>query len=371
MYVGSVKATADNLVEKFGFQPYCSMGLETGSRKLCSIVVKNGNVIIQVMNTLEPLHSDPDDPLIDEIHSHIAFHGDSVKDVAFKVDNVEAAFRKALDAGGRIVMEPETFKDEFGEITLAKIAGIDDTVHTLVDRSKYHGFLPGPYRMEEFEESAPHRGENIIMNSVDHVVQNDGWNKMAVDCEYYERVFGFHQFWSVDERQISTKYSALRSTVMASENEIIKMPVNEPAKGLKTSQIEEFMDFNGTSGIQHVAIRVDDILTTVDHLKKRGVEFIEVPDKYYQNLSKRMEVSGHPEFAESLELIKSLGILVDFDEKGYLLQLFTRPLFDRPTFFFEIIQRHNHNGFGAGNFKGLFEVLELDQAKRGNLKDSA
>ncbi|QPG76473.1 hypothetical protein FOA43_003862 [Brettanomyces nanus] len=370
-YVGSVKAMASFLIDKYGFIPYCTMGLETGSRKVSGFVVKNGNVIIQLINTVIPLHTQRTDPLVDVIHTHIAYHGDSVKDVAFKVDNVEGAYEMAIAGGAKSLMEPKTFIDEFGEITMARVSGIADTVHTLVNRSKYNGFLPGPYRMEEYSfNDEVHKDEPISLNCIDHVVQNDGWNKMEEDCKYYEKVFGFHQFWSVDDSVIHTDYSALKSTVMASENEIIKLPINEPAKGLKTSQIEEFMEFNGSAGIQHLALRVDDILTTVDHMKKRGVEFIIVPEQYYSSLKKRLENSKHPRFVEPFERIKELGILVDYDEHGYLLQLFTRPLFDRPSFFLEIIQRRNHDGFGAGNFKSLFEVLELDQARRGNLRDS-
>lgn len=368
-YVGSVKSSAHYLMNVFGFRPYYSMNLETGSRNIVSKVVRNGNVIIELLSTVKPLHSTPEDPSVDEIHTHIAVHGDSVKDVAFKVDNVEAAYERALNGGGKAIMDPRTFTDENGQITIAKVGALADTIHTLIDRSKYRGYLPGPYQKDESSHDI--QPQYVVeLSQIDHIVQNDDWNMMNIDCDYYTNVFGFHQFWSVDDTMIHTAYSALKSTVMASENEIIKMPVNEPAKGLKTSQIEEFMDYNVTAGIQHLALRVDNIITAIDHMRKRGVEFIAVPDVYYSNLAARLKGSKHPEFEEDMKKIQDLGILVDFDEQGYLLQLFTRPLFDRPTFFFEIIQRHNHNGFGAGNFKSLFEVLEDDQARRGNLRDN-
>ncbi len=370
-YVGSVNAAARQLINSFGFKSYYNMGLETGSKNICSEVVCNGNVRIQLMGTVRPLHSTPDEPKVDEIHLHIATHGDGVKDIAFSVTNVEKFCERAEKAGGILLMKPLTIKDENGEIIMARISGIGDTVHTIVDRTNYRGFLPGPYKMSSLTKGRQGDDISILnMTCIDHVVQNDGWNMMLKDCKFYKKVFGFHRFWSVDEKQIHTKYSALKSTVMASENESVKMPVNEPAKGLKTSQIEEYMEFNAAAGIQHVAIKVPDILTAVSEMKKHGVEFIDVPESYYQNIKKRLQITKHPKFEESLEKIKTLGILIDYDENGYLLQLFTKPLFDRPTFFFEIIQRHNHNGFGAGNFKGLFEVLEADQAKRGNLKDS-
>lgn len=370
-YVGSVNAAARELINSFGFISCYEMGLETGSKNICSKVVCNGNVRIQLMGTVRPLHSTPEDPRVDEIHLHIATHGDGVKDIAFSVTNVEKFCERAEKAGGTLLMRPQTIKDKNGEIVLARIAGIGDTVHTIVDRTNYNGFLPGPYNVTD--SATDRRGEDfptLNMTCIDHVVQNDDWNMMLKDCKFYKKVFGFHKFWSVDERQIHTKYSALKSTVMASENESVKMPVNEPAKGLKTSQIEEYMEFNAAAGIQHVAIKVPDILSAVSEMKKHGVQFINVPNSYYENLKKRMKASKHPKFEESFERIKKLGILIDYDENGYLLQLFTKPLFDRPTFFFEVIQRHNHNGFGAGNFKGLFEVLEADQAKRGNLNTS-
>lgn len=367
-YVGSVDAVSQYLIHAFGFEPYCSMTLETGSRDIYARVLRNNKVIFQIMGTVRPTGSSKN-PLVEEIHHHLAEHGDSVKDVAFSTSNVQGMFDKAVKAGGKAIMKPTTYKDEFGELIVAKLGGIGDTVHTLVDRSHYKGFLQGPYQIDE-SSIQNDTSNKIDMVRIDHIVQNDGWNKMMEDCLYYRKVFGFHRFWSVDEKQIHTKYSALRSTVMTSRNGSILMPVNEPAKGLKTSQIEEFMEFNGAPGIQHIAIKVPDILNAVKIFRKRGVEFINVPETYYNNLENRLSTSKHPKIKESMDTIRKLGILVDFDEKGYLLQLFTRPIFDRPTFFFEIIQRHNHNGFGAGNFKGLFEVLEGDQARRGNLRDS-
>ncbi|KAG7892908.1 hypothetical protein KL936_001082 [Ogataea polymorpha] len=369
-YVNSADIMAEYFIRVYGFTPYCHKGLETGSRITNVRVVRNGGVIIQFVSCLRPPKSrglsEEDMKLIQEIHHHTTTHGDAVKDVAFQVNNVEQVHKRALEGGATSVLEPTTYKDEHGSITISRVGVIGDTTHTLVDRSSYSGFLPGGYQLDNLENNF---ATEVKFDVIDHCVQNLGWNKMVKSCEMYKKIFGFHKFWSVDDKQVYTAFSALKSTVMASPSEKIKMPVNEPAKGLKKSQIEEFLEFYGGPGIQHVALKVDDILSTVEALRARGVEFIDVPDRYYQNLEKRLKESKHPEFKESMEKIRQLGILVDFDEDGYLLQLFTRSVFDRPTFFFEVIQRHNHNGFGAGNFKGLFEVLEEDQKRRGNLVD--
>ncbi|KAH3665993.1 hypothetical protein OGAPHI_004182 [Ogataea philodendri] len=369
-YVSSANIAAHYFVDTYGFKPYCFRGLETGSRVVNARVIKNGNVLIQFVSSLRPPHaknlSEEDNKLVDEIHHHTTVHGDGVKDVAFQVSDVEQVYERALSGGATSILKPTSYKDANGTITLARVGVIGDTTHTLVDRSNYSGFLPGGYKYYEVTDSEE---LDVKFDRIDHCVQNLGWNKMVKSCEMYRKVFGFHKFWSVDDKQVYTEFSALKSTVMASPSETIKMPVNEPARGLKKSQIEEFLEFYGGPGIQHVALKVDNILDAVATLRSKGVEFIDVPEKYYKNLEEKLKNSTHPEFKESMEKIKELGILVDFDEEGYLLQLFTRSVFDRPTFFFEVIQRNNHNGFGAGNFKGLFEVLEEDQKKRGNLID--
>ncbi|ODV83481.1 hypothetical protein CANARDRAFT_180907, partial [[Candida] arabinofermentans NRRL YB-2248] len=369
-YVGSANVAATHFINTFGFVPYAHLGLESGSRLINARVVKNGNVIIQFMSALLPPQQNGgiSSSIADEIHFHLQEHGDAVKDVAFEVTDVEQVYSKAIKSGKvKAVWDPVTYKDEFGSITIARISTIGDTIHTLIDRSRYRGFLPGGYVYDEVTGSNMQLDHAVSMDSIDHCVQNVDWGKMDESCSIYSEAFGFHKFWSVDDKQVYTQYSALKSTVMASPDGSIKMPINEPAKGLKTSQIEEFLKFNGGPGIQHIAIKVDDILKTVETMKYRGVDFIDVPEKYYDNLEKRLAGSTHPDFKESMQRIRKLGILVDYDEGGYLLQLFTRPLFDRPTVFLEIIQRNNHQGFGAGNFKGLFEILEEDQKKRGNL----
>lgn len=364
-YVSCPKIVAAHLIDAYGFELYATRGLETGERNISAVAVKNGSVVFVFMAALRPLHSCPDDPLVDEIHRHVALHGDAVKDVAFLVDDVEGAVDFARKGGAEILVEPHDLEDTHGTLTVAKIKGLNDVVHSFVFRGKYEGFL------DKFQLAQPSntKGDAIRLASIDHCVQNEDWNQMKRACQYYKKVFGFHVFWSVDAKDVSTVYSALKSTVMASYAENVKMPINEPAVGLKKSQIEEFIEFNHGSGIQHIAIMTTDIIDTIKKMKRNGVDFINVPETYYTNMEKRLKLNKHPKIKESMKTLKKHGILIDFDEKGYLLQLFTRPFFERPTFFFEIIQRHNHNGFGAGNFKGLFEVLEHDQRKRGNLTD--
>lgn len=373
-YVSSPALIANYLVKTFGFSFYAFKGLETGSRNISATVIKNGNVIFILLGAIQPLHKFKDIiPEIDQIHKHIATHGDSVKDVAFKSNNLNLIIDNVKNNPELLVNELTEVTDNFGTIKTVSIKGINDTIHTFVDRSQYKGFLPG-YKLYNQDNSNDNNSNNnsnnlIEMNCIDHCVQNEDWNKMLSTCDYYKKYLNFHVFWSVDENQIHTEYSALKSTVMVSENEIIKMPINEPAIGLKKSQIEEFIEFNNGPGIQHIAIKVDNIIETIKKMRDLGVKFIDVPDAYYENLEIKLKKNKHPKIKESLKSIKKLGILVDFDENGYLLQLFTKPIFERPTFFFEIIQRFNHNGFGAGNFKGLFEVLEKDQEKRGNLTE--
>lgn len=364
-YVSSPKVVALHLIKCYGFTKYAIMGLETGCRNTSAIAVRNGHVVMVMKGALRPLHSTPEDPLVDDIHRHVATHGDAVSDVAFQVDDIVTAIKLARNGGATILEEPHEFTDEFGTIVIAKVAGLNDVVHTFINRGNYTGFLPG-FKLEAVDQKVK---PSLCLDAIDHCVQNEDWNQMEKACDYYKKAFGFHVFWSVDDKQVYTEYSALKSTVMASPAEHIKMPINEPANGLKKSQIEEFIEFNHGSGIQHIAIRTNNIIDCVKKMREMGVDFIDVPPEYYTNLEMRFKKEKHPKIKETIKMVKKCGILVDFDEKGYLLQLFTRPLFDRPTFFFEIIQRHNHDGFGAGNFKGLFEVLEKDQEKRGNLTE--
>lgn len=239
-------------------------------------------------------------------------------------------------------------------------------VHTLIERHDYRGsFLPGFRAVNEEEPTAKYL-PRIGLQLVDHCVGNQDWDEMEAACDYYEKALGFHRFWSVDDKDICTDYSALKSVVMASADERIKMPINEPAKGLKKSQIEEYVDFYNGAGVQHIALRTDDIIRDVTNLRERGIEFITIPETYYENMEKRLKAVGL-KLDQDFETLKQLGILIDFDEGGYLLQLFTKHLMDRPTVFIEVIYRNNFEGFGAGNFKSLFEAIEREQALRGNL----
>lgn len=372
-YVSSPKLVANHICNLFGFQLYAYMGLETGSRDISATAVKNGNVILVFMGAIRPLHKEPKNQFIDNIHKFIATHGDAVKDVAFKTCNISNILDNLIlkNASHLIINNnnsPDIITDHLGTIKMLTIKGINETVHTFIDRSNYNGFLPG---FKLIDSSTIHNSNNLNIKliEIDHCVQNEDLNKMIPTCQFYQDYLNFHVFWSVDESQVSTPYSALKSTVVTNENEKIKMPINEPAIGLKKSQIEEFIDFNNGPGVQHIAIKVDNIVETIKKMKQSGVQFIDVPNSYYKNIETKLKLSKHPKLKESIKSLKKNGILIDFDENGYLLQLFTKNIFERPTFFFEIIQRSNHNGFGAGNFKSLFEVLEKDQELRGNLTE--
>lgn len=321
--------------------------------------------------------------LLDDIYDHLDKHGDGVKDVAFEVDDVRALYERAMSNGARSVMMPQDETSEDGTIVKASISTYGDTTHTFIQRTTYAGsFLPG-YRTWLAEDPINKSLPIVDLEAIDHCVGNQDWDQMQAACDFYEQCLGFHRFWSVDDNDICTEFSALKSTVMASENEVVKMPINEPASGKKKSQIEEYVEFYNGAGVQHVssffpsdheiklmkqqiALRTPDIISAVSNLRARGVEFISVPETYYITMRQRLAQSGLT-LNESFETIQKLNILIDFDEGGYLLQLFTKPLMDRPTVFIEIIQRNNFDGFGAGNFKSLFEAIEREQAARGNL----
>jgi 4-hydroxyphenylpyruvate dioxygenase len=293
-------------------------------------------------------------------------HSDGVKDIAFEVEDTRALYEKAISRGAKSVRAPVELSDEFGTVILASLQTYGDTVHTLVQKVNYTGtFLPG-YAAVNKEDPLNKFFEPMNLEFIDHVVGNQPDGDMTPTAEWYERHLDFHRYWSVDENKIYTQYSALRSIVVSDWDENVKMPINEPAPGLKKSQIQEYVDFYGGAGVQHIAVRTNDILKTISQLKARGVEFLSVPHSYYENLRKRLENSPTV-IEEDMQTIEKLDILVDFDDQGYLLQIFTKPVEDRPTLFWEVIQRHNHNGFGIGNFKALFESLEQEQAKRGNL----
>ncbi|KAL8916173.1 MAG: hypothetical protein Q9172_006420 [Xanthocarpia lactea] len=380
-YVGNAKQSASYYISRFGFKHIAYQGLETGHRCVSSHVISNGGVIfvlsapIQDINALEKDTSESEKQLLAEIHAHVTKHGDTVKDVAFEVDDVNAVYNRAVKKGALSVQEPTTLRDEDGEVTTAIIRTYGDTTHTLIEKSGYKGvFMPG-YCTTSHEDPIQKYLPHISLEVIDHCVGNQDWGAMRDVCDYYESKLAFHRFWSPDDELLATSFSAMNSIVMASPPpSFIKMPINEPAIGLKKSQIEEFVDFHSGAGVGHVAFRCKDIMATVHALRERGVEFIDVPSSYYDALRKRLyAVEGGLQgkrqwkLREDLNEVERLKILIDFDEGGYLLQIFSRPVGDRPTVYVEIIQRENFEGFGAGNFKGLFEAVQMEQEKRGNL----
>lgn len=293
-------------------------------------------------------------------------HGDGVKDVAFRVDDARGIYEKAVSRGAKGVREPEELKDENGSVIVATVQTYGDTLHTFVQRVDYTGpFLPG-YKASTYVDPINDLIPQPKLDRVDHVVGNQPDLEMEPTAQWYEKMLDFHRFWSVDDTMLHTEYSSLRSIVMADFDEVIKMPINEPAPGKRKSQIQEYVDYYGGAGVQHIALKTEDIISTIENLTSRGVEFLTIPDTYYENLKKGLEESP-VKVTEDLEVLQKYKILIDYDDKGYLLQIFTKPVEDRPTLFFEIIQRRNHNGFGAGNFKSLFESIELEQERRGNL----
>ncbi|KXH67154.1 4-hydroxyphenylpyruvate dioxygenase [Colletotrichum salicis] len=375
-WVGNAKQAAAYYTTLFGFKTVAYKGLETGSRYIASYAVANNDVRFVFTSPVRSLaHLPEDEPISDterellrEIHAHLEKHGDAVKDVAFEVDNVEGVYNKAVLEGADAVQPPTVLKDkEHGNVLTAVIRTYGDTTHTLISRTGYSGpFLPG------FRAAKPTAATvtlpNVPLARIDHCVGNQSWNEMVSACAFYEQCLSFHRFWSVDDSQISTEFSALNSIVMASANNTVKMPINEPAPGKKKSQIEEYVVFNSGAGVQHIALLTQDIITTVSAMRARGVEFINVPSTYYDTIRHRLKTEKRNwELKEDLATIEALNILIDYDEQGYLLQLFTKPLMDRPTVFIEIIQRNEFEGFGAGNFKSLFEAIEREQAERGNL----
>lgn len=308
----------------------------------------------------------PLNPGSHEFAAELERHGDGVKDVAFHVDDAVGIYTKAVERGAKSWKAPETLKDDNGSVIVASVQTYGDTVHTFVQRVDYQGpFLPG-FRVHHNKEVFNNVMTPVKLEFIDHVVGNQPDLEMeAVSC-WYEKMLDWHRFWSVDDTMIHTEYSSLRSIVVADFDEKVKMPINEPANGKRKSQIQEYVEYYGGAGVQHVALVSKDIIATVTAMKERGVEFLTIPDAYYERLRKGIEHAGIA-VEEDIAILQKLKILVDYDDKGYLLQIFTKPVEDRPTLFFEVIQRHNHQGFGSGNFKSLFESIEMEQAKRGNL----
>ncbi len=334
--------------------------METGHRDRVEHVIRQHNITFIFVSAYGV-----DDA---EFTAHLGRHGDGVKDVAFTVDDVRGVFQLAVKSGGHVVREPYELTDEHGTVVLATIKTYGDTTHTFIERKNYKGaFLPGYKPVDGSNDPLTKIGQDIPnLEVVDHVVGNQPLMEMEPAVQYYEKVLKFHRFWSVDEDVIHTDFSALKSIVVTDKDEVIKMPINEPAKGKKVSQIQEYVDYYGGPGVQHIALKTSDIIHSVAQLRARGVEFLRVPSTYYKALREKL-ASASINVTEDINKLEELSILVDYDDKGYLLQIFTKPVEDRPTLFYEVIQRRNHQGFGAGNFRALFEAIEREQDERGNL----
>ncbi len=347
LWVGNAKQAAYFYREAMGFSQFAYAGLETGSRDTTSYVLRQGKATL-VLTT--PLGTSG--PMLD----HIRRHGDAVRDIAFHVGDTDAAFAEAVRRGAKPVEEPHDTQDEHGITRRAAIATYGDTIHSLISHPTYSGpFLPGYVQAEK-----PGRDAGLLR--IDHIVVNVELGRMNEWANFYADVCGFHRYINFDDKDISTEYSALMSVVMSDDSQSVKFPINEPAEGRRRSQIQEYLDYNCGPGVQHIALQTRDIISTVTRLRENGVEFLDVPDSYYDALPTRVG-----QIAEDLDAVRRLRILVDRDEEGYLLQLFTKPVEDRPTVFYEIIQRAGSRGFGKGNFRALFEAIEAEQARRGNL----
>ena len=348
-YVGNAKQAAHFYKTAFGFQSLAYAGPETGVKDRVSYVLVQNKLRFVLTTSLRQGT---------DISRHVDEHGDGVKVLAIWVDDARAAFEETVKRGAKPYLEPVVEKDEFGEVVRSGIHTYGETVHLFIERKNYNGtFLPGFRPWQSSYQPLP-----TGLEYVDHCVGNVGWNEMNTWVDFYAKTMGFHNLVSFDDKDISTEYSALMSKVMSNGNGRIKFPINEPAEGKKKSQIEEYLDFYGGPGVQHVAIATNDIVHTVSELQKRGIEFLTVPSSYYETLLQRVG-----KIDEDLQPLQDLGILVDRDDEGYLLQIFTKPLQDRPTVFFEIIQRKGAKSFGKGNFKALFESIEREQELRGNL----
>lgn len=348
-YVGNAKQSAYFYRSAFGFKLTGYAGLETGLRDRASYVLEQGKVRLVLTTPLTQDHP---------INALLNKHGDGVSVIALEVDDVDRSFRETTKRGAIGVQEPREITDEKGTFRTASIRTYGDTIHTFVDRKDYSGFAPG-YRMITKEDQV---ARPVGLAAIDHIVGNVGWNEMDTWVKWYEEVMGFHLFVSFDDKDISTEYSALMSKVVASGSEKIKFPINEPATGKKKSQIEEYIEWYNGPGAQHIAIATGNIIESVKKLTEQGIEFLKVPTTYYEELESRVGKINEP-----IDELAKLGILVDRDDDGYMLQIFTKPVEDRPTLFFEIIQRRGGRSFGKGNFKALFESIEREQDLRGNL----
>ena len=346
-WVGNAKQAAFYYRQALGFSQFAYAGLETGSRAATSYALRQGKATLVLTTPLQP------DGFFAE---HLRKHGDAVRDIAFHVNNTDEAFHHAISRGATPVEEPRTVTDQYGSIRRAAIQTYGDTIHSLISIQDYVGpFLPG------FQSAdAPGRDAGILR--IDHIVGNVELGKMNDWADWYSNVLGFHRYINFDDKDISTEYSALMSIVMSDDSQSVKFPINEPAEGRRKSQIQEYLDYNCGPGVQHIALQTKNIIHTVGTLRANGVDFLNVPDTYYDALPQRVGA-----IHEDFQTIRDLRILVDRDEEGYLLQLFSKPVEDRPTVFYEIIQRAGSRGFGKGNFRALFEAIEAEQARRGNL----
>jgi 4-hydroxyphenylpyruvate dioxygenase len=346
-WVGNAKQAAFYYRKAFGFSQLAYSGLETGNRQFASYVLAQGKVRFIIATPFDPTH---------EASEHIRRHGDGVRDIALLVEDADFAFAEAVRRGAEPVFEPRDEQDDRGAIRRAAIKTYGDTIHSFISYKNYEGpFLPG-YTPAEVA------GEPVGIVAVDHMVGNVELGAMSTWCEWYSKVMGFSRYITFDDKDINTEYSALMSIVMSDDNKVVKFPINEPADGKKKSQIQEYLEAYYGPGVQHVALQCGDEIETVSRLRDNGIEFLRVPDSYYDELPSRVGAIDEP-----LDKLKELGILVDRDEEGYLLQIFTKPVQDRPTVFFEIIQRKGARGFGKGNFRALFESIEREQERRGNL----
>ena len=348
-YVGNSKQSAHYFKSAFGFQSEAYSGLETGNRENISFVIKQEKIRLVLTSSYKSNSA---------VSKHWNKHGDGVKVIAFWVEDATKSFEETVRRGAKPYMKPTKEEDENGYVIRSGIHTYGETVHLFIERNNYDGvFLPGFVKWD-----SSYNPESIGLKYIDHIVGNVGWNKMNVWSKFYEEVLGFSQIISFDDNDISTEYTALMSKVMSSGNGRVKFPINEPAKGINKSQIEEYLDFYNGEGVQHIALETDDIVYTVGHLRKRGVEMLYIPDTYYDTIIDRVG-----KITEDINVLKKHGILIDRDDDGYLLQIFTKPLVDRPTLFFEIIQRKGAKSFGKGNFKALFIAIETEQKSRGNL----
>jgi len=348
-YVGNAKQAAHFYKTAFGFQSLAYSGPETGTKDRVSYAIRQNKLTLVLTTPLRP-----NNPIADHVHKH----GDGVKAIALRVEDASSAWEETTKRGGKSYMEPKTLSDKHGEVVMSGIHTYGEVVHLFIERQNYRGpFMPG-FRKWESNYKPPQTG----LQYVDHCVGNVALGQMNPWVKFYEDVMGFRNILSFDDKDISTEYSALMSKVMSNGNGFVKFPINEPAEGKKKSQVDEYLEFYNGEGVQHVAMATKNIIETVTDLQKRGVEFLNIPSSYYDTLLDRV---GHID--EELNALKRLGILVDRDDEGYLLQIFTKPVEDRPTLFFEIIQRKGAKSFGKGNFKALFEAIEREQASRGNL----